>query len=456
MIVADHDAGAFDSQFAGLALLDRIAFFIDDLGFPAITGFADGTDFVNVFNAQMYAAGSDGLGKAVVGIILMIREVILPVFDQTLGNRLGTDVHQPPLIQLVILQLQLAVIDGQKKILCPRNQQPYDGAFLLGHGLQDEFRARSFQEDSLAAGEKTSEPVHLGAGVIEGRDAQEHVVPVLAVMSLFHFAGVRQGTMLMQDGLREAGGTGGEIDGSFVVIGQSNVRAFAGAVRHMSHIVFCEAGAAVSNEIKQTMLSDLVSDAFHTADELRTEDQDIDIRQIQTVLDLIRSIPEIQRNSQSAGFQDTEIDREPFEAVHQKNGNLVAFFDSTGEQKIGKTVRFLIEDAPCDLSAVVGGAFGLDQVIFLPGDSSRFGDLGVDLYQSDFIAVEICVSFQQFCDGHDGFLSLFRALTRLFTKAHCTPFSGKVKEFCSRVKRTFVFRIDACSLIKKRSHSTQR
>ena len=60
----------------------------------------------------------------------------------------------------------------------------------------------------LAADQETAEPVHLGPGMIQRRNAQESVFPGLPVMVLLHFAGVHQAAVSVDDRLRESGGAG--------------------------------------------------------------------------------------------------------------------------------------------------------------------------------------------------------------------------------------------------------
>ncbi len=100
----------------------------------------------------------------------MMREILFPMFDQAWRNRLGADVHQPPLVELIHVKLDLAVIQSQKKILCPGNQKPYDRTFLLRYGTKNELRICPFKEYGFAARQEASEPMHLGAGMIKRRN----------------------------------------------------------------------------------------------------------------------------------------------------------------------------------------------------------------------------------------------------------------------------------------------
>ena len=196
-VIAGHEAGAFQAQLAHLAPGHVFALFVHDAGLPAVAGLADGADLVDVLHAQMHRAGADGFGQAVVGVVFVIGEDLLPALDQALGHGLGADVHQPPLGKPVIGQIHLAAFDGVQDILGPGHQQPDDGAFFVGHRLQHVLGLGAFEQHRLAAYQEGAEPVHLGAGVVEGRDAQEDVVVGLAVMGLFHPAGMDEAFVVM-------------------------------------------------------------------------------------------------------------------------------------------------------------------------------------------------------------------------------------------------------------------
>ena len=81
IVVTDHDAGALDSKLADFSLLDRIAVFIHNAALPLVAGNTDRAHLVGILDAQMYTAGSEGLGETVVGVVLMVREIFKPVLD---------------------------------------------------------------------------------------------------------------------------------------------------------------------------------------------------------------------------------------------------------------------------------------------------------------------------------------------------------------------------------------
>ena len=82
VIVLKHYAGALNTELADLALRNSVALFIDDLALPSVTGNADSADLVRVLESQVNASWAGRLGKTVVRIVLMFREIIPPVTDK--------------------------------------------------------------------------------------------------------------------------------------------------------------------------------------------------------------------------------------------------------------------------------------------------------------------------------------------------------------------------------------
>ena len=170
---------------------------MDDLHFPTVTGNADGTDFIHVFHPKVYRTGTDGFGKTVVGIVLLVGENFQPTADQRLRNGLCPDVHQSPAGEVILGQIDFSPLDGVENVLGPGHQKPDDGALFRVGGLKNGFRPGALQNYGLRAGNQTSEPVHLCPRVIEGRNAKETVVLGLLMMVLFHAAGVDQTLVIM-------------------------------------------------------------------------------------------------------------------------------------------------------------------------------------------------------------------------------------------------------------------
>ena len=162
--------------------------FREDFYIPFIQLMPRQVDAVETINAnpQVDAAGADGFAEAVIGVILVMGEIFHPPLDEHGRHRLGADVHEPPLIQLVVLQLHVPAVQSVQDVLGPGDQQPHDGALLLVHRLQDPLRADAAQEHRLAAGNEAAEPVHLGARMVQGGHAEEAVLPRLPVVGLLH------------------------------------------------------------------------------------------------------------------------------------------------------------------------------------------------------------------------------------------------------------------------------
>ena len=85
-----HNTRPLYGQFAYFALRYGVTMFIYNLCFPAVARNTDGTYLVDVVHAEVYATRSDGFGKTVVGVILVVREQLFPTGDKT---RLRSRIH---------------------------------------------------------------------------------------------------------------------------------------------------------------------------------------------------------------------------------------------------------------------------------------------------------------------------------------------------------------------------
>ncbi len=211
-------------------------------------------------------------------------------------------------------------------------------------------------------------------------------------MILLNSCGMGKASVTMQDRLRKTGRTGAEIDCTEIVIRKRDVRACAGIIACDETVIFCERRALLTYIDKCTVLVECRLDILDTGDELRTEEEDIQFCQVRAVEDLIRCVAEVKRNCERAGLQDTEVDREPLEAVHHEDTDLVALLYTSGQKHIGQTVCLLIEDLPCDLAAVSLCLCGLDQFKFFPCDAAGLLLFRIEFNQCDLITVEICIS----------------------------------------------------------------
>ena len=205
--------------------------------------------------------------------------------------------HQAPLGQLIVLQLQIPPVQSGQNILAPGHQQPYDGAFLSGHRLEDGLGGVPLQQDGPAAGEQGAEPVHLGPGVIEGRDAQEHVIVLGLMVDRLHAGGVEEGGVAQQNGLGEAGGARGVVDCPFVLVIHQHLGGGGGAVGGGPVVVLGKGGTGLPHKEEQHLGGDLGDDVLHPADKLRAEEEHVHVRLFQAVVDLLGGVAEVQRDS---------------------------------------------------------------------------------------------------------------------------------------------------------------
>ena len=208
LVVALHEAGTLDAELADAALGYFVSCLVDDLCLPAISRHADRTHMVDVLESQMHAARSCRLGKAVVRVVLVVREDLLPAPDEALRHGLGADMHKPPLVEVIVGERDRPLLDGREDVLCPGNEEPHDRAALRGDRGENRLRRDATKEHALAAHKEASEPVHHGTGMVEGRDAEEHVLMHGLVMDCLHLCCLRERAMMMEDGLGKAGRSG--------------------------------------------------------------------------------------------------------------------------------------------------------------------------------------------------------------------------------------------------------
>ena len=242
--------------------------------------------------------------------------------------------------------------------------------------------------------------MHLGACVIQGRDAEEAVVLLLAVMLLLHDRRMHDSRMCVKDRLGESGCAGGEVDCSVILICHFYIRSNTGIVCCLGYEIFSKRRASGSIVQKKSSAGDAVGDLLYTADEFRAEDQDVRFRKFYAVLDLISAVAEVQGNGYGAGLEDAKIDRQPVQTVHEQNSDLVALDDSSGDQHVCHAVCLLVEYRPCDLLAAGNFVKGLDEFIFFPGCESRDLDVRIQFYESHIIGPLFCVSLQKLCNRH--------------------------------------------------------
>ena len=179
--------------------------------------------------------------------------------------------------------------------------------------------------------------MHLAAGVVERRDAEEVVLPALAVMVLLHDGGRHHAAVVVQDGLGEAGGPRGEVEGRVVLLGDVDRGRLGRAIRRDLAVALGERRAVGAHEEARIEAGHPVDDGLHPAHELRPEDQRPRLRELEAVLDLLRGVAIVQRHRDRAGLEDAEVDREPLQAVHEQDRYLVALADAPAQQQVRRS-----------------------------------------------------------------------------------------------------------------------
>ena len=252
--------------------------------------------------------------------------------------------------------------------------------------------------------------MHLGARMIERRDAEEVVLPRLAVVVLLDFAGMHEAAVRMDDGFREASRARREVDCGVVFIRQRNVGGFFRAIRDKLVIRFREGRAVFADVEQRADFRNLRADGFDAADEFRPEDEHFDVRQIEAVFDFIRRVAEVQRHGHAAAFENAEIDGQPFEAVHEQNADFGAFRHAARQQEVGETIGLLVELGPCHFGAEGIDVAAFDQGVFTPIGMVFFKFLWVDFDKRHVISVKRGVFLQDFRNRHDRRLLGFNGL----------------------------------------------
>ena len=174
--------------------------------------------------------------------------------------------------------------------------------------------------------------------------------------------------MPVKDGLREAGGAGGEVYGGVIVLAVADRGAIRGTVADDVGVVQCVGGSVLrlSHIEERRYVRELIPAVVDAVYELRSEDQHLHVRQVRAVGYLVRRVAVIHGHHDGTGLEDSEVYREPFDAVHQQDRHLVALSDLPGQKKVRETVGLKVEFLPGDLPSVMVRLCGLDEGIFYP------------------------------------------------------------------------------------------
>ena len=153
----------------------------------------------------------------------MVREDLLPVLNKAGRYGLCPDMHQPPLIELVVGKGNISVFNGDQDILGPGYQEPDNRGFFFRDRLKNPLGFNAFQNHRLGSHNKISEPVHFGPCVVKWRDTKKIVFMCLIMMAVFNDACKFQVPVCQKDGFGLSCCPGGKIKACFVQKANGNI-----------------------------------------------------------------------------------------------------------------------------------------------------------------------------------------------------------------------------------------
>ena len=237
------------------------------------------------------------------------------------------------------------------------------------------------ENDGPGAYHEVAEPVHLGSGVIQRRDAQKVVGMGLVVMAVFQKTGKLQIPVGKKRAFRSARCAGGKVQARRVA--QADVHGRIGPGAFIQDAVVCfgivrthftgTREEVVGDAFIQLRLD--LSDPFH---ELLAQDEGFCLCNLGARVDVVRREPIVERNHPCAGAQNAEIRRQPIDAVCHQVDDPVAFFYVPTFQGIGYGIGLIVKLPPCQFGSFVFSGRPLDEgdVVSIHPSVSRqdFGD----------------------------------------------------------------------------------
>ena len=215
--------------------------------------------------------------------------------------------------------------------------------------------------------------------------------------------GVHQRLMGVQNGLGEARGAGGEVDGRVVVLRELHSGGTAGAELHQPVVAVGEGGHVLAHVEEGLHPGEPGEGGGHPLRELRPEHQHGNLGEVRAVGDLLVGVPVVHGHGQGPGLQNAEVDGQPFEAVHEEDPHLVPLLHVPGEQEVREPVGLGVELPPGHVPAIAALGAGLDEGILPPGHLRGGAGGGVDFHQSHLVGEEFGVLFQCFRNQFHGF-----------------------------------------------------
>ena len=123
--------------------------------------------------------------------------------------------------------------------------------------------------------------------------------------------------------------------------------------------------AILTDVEKATCLWHSLKNIFDTSNKFRTEEKNVNFCEIKAVLNFVGCITEIQRNDRSPRLEDTKINRQPLDAVHEQNTTLF-LTNPTAQKKMRQAVCLFHRKHAMTFEAILAGRVVLDQLILTP------------------------------------------------------------------------------------------
>ena len=201
---------------------------------------------------------------------------------------------------------------------------------------------------------------------------------------LFGKARGRQAAMRMKNRLGKTGRAGREINRRFVFARQFDFGSVRRTVGRQRMERLGKRRTRLAEEKQTAHAVKLVGDRFHAPDKFGAEDEKIDVGQSDAIFNFVGSVAEIERHGDAAGLQHAKINREPFEAIHQKNPDFIALLQPATKEQVRKTIRKVVELRPGRRTALSGGrqTRRFDKVEVFPRDTTRRVDFRIDFNQT--------------------------------------------------------------------------
>ena len=278
-----------------------------DLGLPVKSWPANGPYFVLILHAEMDTTRSGSLAQTIRRVIGHRGKIFFPMSDEGRRDGLSTNMHEPPPAQIILIWLQFPAVKFHQYILGPGDEQPYDSPLFFAHGLEYILRGYTLQNDRRTPDDETPEPVHLGAGMVEGRNEDKVVVLFLMVGDILCYAGAEHVFMGEEDRFGPAGSARREVQTTGICIGKFDIR--WRRLRFFKNLFkrFCIRGEMLPHKDILLYGRHCIPDRIDLIGEFFAEDHGLGFGRINAVFDIIARKTKVQGHDPCSGSHNPKI-----------------------------------------------------------------------------------------------------------------------------------------------------